>query len=233
MPGPMVHLIVLHRLSAALRDSGGPQNSAYADLLDEDPCSPYSNFGSVGPDFLFFSLREYGSIVGDVANTIFGIYDAFEPLIDFYEETVEPAITDLEDALAAADQAAFGGFFQGIGGIGGSAAALALSAVAKLVSDNVDLFYPFYPKTQKAEGELKEEENWYWFDFLHYRRTGDFASRLWSLAGNDRDLQRYVLGGPAENTTAGLDGDVGPTRCQPGPDTDRRSCSPRSWPRGV
>ncbi len=56
MPGPIVHMIVQQRLSSYLQEYGGEKGLKYAKILDDEPCSPYSSFGSMGPDFLFFSL---------------------------------------------------------------------------------------------------------------------------------------------------------------------------------
>lgn len=188
MPGPIVHLIVQQRLAAALRKAHGGKR--YADILTGEPCSPYAAFGSMGPDYLFFSLKEYGTPLDDIVNFIFGVYDAFQPLIDFYEQNIEPVVEDIEDAIAAADQALFQGLFAQIKQTSDQISAAALSAAAVVVTGNVDLFYPFYPKIQQGA----PENEWYWFDFLHYRRTGAFASRMMARAGSDAELQRYVLG---------------------------------------
>lgn len=190
MPGPIVHLIVQQQLSAHLRELGGIRGKELADFLDADPCSPYAAFGSMGPDFLFFSLKEYGTPLDEIVNFIFGVYDALEPLISFYEDNIEPVVNDIEDAIAAVDDALFQGLFQQIGDTAALLGTTALTAAAKVLTDNVDLFYPFYPKIQQGN----PEDEWYWIDFLHYRRTGQFASHMWQLAQGDDDLMRYVLG---------------------------------------
>jgi hypothetical protein len=187
MPGPIVHLIVAQQLHRHLQRAGG---DSYAELLTADRCSPYTSFGSMGPDFLFFSLKEYGTPLDELVNFTFGVYDAFEPLIDFYEENIEPVVDAFDDAIAAADDVLFGGLLQQISATADAASQTALAAVASALTSQVDFFYPFYPKIQEGAPEHK----WYWFDFLHYRRTGDFASQMWSLAGSDDDLKRYVLG---------------------------------------
>jgi len=187
MPGPIVHLVVAQQLSRQLMRSGG---EGYAAVLDADRCSPYTGFGSMGPDFLFFSLKEYGTPLDEMVNFVFGVYDAFEPLIDFYEDNIEPVVDAVDDAIAAVDEVLFKGLFQQISATAEAVQTTALTAVAAGIASHVDLFYPFYPKIQEGASE----DDWYWFDFLHYRRTGAFASEMWRLAGADEDLQRYVLG---------------------------------------
>lgn len=190
MPGIITHLIVQQRLHASLRELGGENGRDFSDLLQKDICSHYAGFGSIGPDFLFFSLKEYGTPLDELVNFIFGVYDAFEPLIDFYEDNIEPIKDSLEDAVAAVDQALFQGLFSQLKVTADLANSTALNAVAVIVTKNIDLFYPFYPKVQQGA----KEDEWYWFDFLHYRRTGRFCSTMWNLSKNDDDLRRYCLG---------------------------------------
>ena len=190
MPGPIVHLVVQQRLPAYLRELGGSEGARYADILQQDSCSPYAAFGSMGPDFLFFSLKEYGTALDELANFLFEVYDAIEPLIQFYEDKIEPVLSPIEHAVKTVDEALFQGLFRKIGDTGNQLASTALTAFGDMLTKNVDLFYLFYPKIQKGA----KESDWYWFDFLHYRRTGAFASHMWDLAKGDRALQSYVLG---------------------------------------
>lgn len=189
MPGPIVHLIVQQRMSEHLLGHGA-RGHELAALLDADPCSPYTGFGSMGPDFLFFSLAEYGTPLDELVNFVFSVYDALEPLIEFFEAVIAPVETAIDDAIAALDQALFQGLFGQIKDTAELLTTTALTAVGAIVTSQVDLFYPFYPKLQQGA----PEKEWYWFDFLHYRRTGRFASEMWNLAGGDDDLRRYVLG---------------------------------------
>ena len=106
MPGSIVHLVVQQRLANYLKDT---QAQPYAGLLLADACSPYAAFGSMGPDYLFFSLKEYGTPLDELANFIFGVYDSLRPLIDFCETYVEPVKQGLEDAVAAVDAVLFKG----------------------------------------------------------------------------------------------------------------------------
>jgi hypothetical protein len=187
MPGSIVHLVVQQRLPQYLRES---KATRYAELLLRDPCSRYTAFGSMGPDFLFFSLKEYGTPLSDLTNFIFGAYDSLRPLIEFYETYVEPVKQGLEDALSAADQAVFNGLLGQIRQTGQLLVTAAERSVEVLVVKKVDLFYPFYPKVQKGA----REDSWYWCDYLHYRRTGRFCSNMWKLSQSDDDLKRYCLG---------------------------------------
>jgi hypothetical protein len=190
VPGPIAHLVVEQRLSPYLRRLKEERGEPLAKLLEADPCSPYAGFGAQGPDFLIFSLKEYGTPLDELANFLFGVYDALRPLIEFYETTIEPVVDSIEDALAALDEVLFDSLFKQIGETATLITATAITAAEVVVTKNIDLFYPFYPKVQQG----KPENEWYWFDTLHYRRTGDFASNMWKLAQGNNDLMRYVIG---------------------------------------
>lgn len=188
MPGPIVHLIVQQRLARALHAE--PEGKELAKLLDSGGCDPFAAFGSMGPDYLFFSLKEYGTPLDELVHFLFGVYDAFRPLIDFYEKNIEPIVEDVEDAIDAVDDALFAGIFQQIDATSKLAVTTLLTAAAAGLTKGIDLFYGFYPKLQAGAAE----KDWYWFDFLHYRRTGEFCTSMWNNAKTDKDLRRYCLG---------------------------------------
>lgn len=190
MPGPIVHLLVQQRLATALRRSEGSRE--FVDLLSKEPCSPYAGFGSMGPDFLFFSLREYGDAIGDLSNFIFEVYDTIEPIIEFVEETIEPVKTAIDDAVSAVLPDELEALLAELGSTAGTLGSAMLAKLGEIVTNEVDLFYPFYPKLQQGA----PEDEWYWFDFLHYRRTGRFCSTMWRMVrdAGDPDLMRYCLG---------------------------------------
>jgi hypothetical protein len=65
MPGPIVHLIVQQRLADRLIRNAKAINLPpdLGNQLAADRCSPYAGSGSGGPDFLFFSMREYAPLL--------------------------------------------------------------------------------------------------------------------------------------------------------------------------
>jgi Zinc dependent phospholipase C len=188
MPGPIVHLIVQQRLATSLRRS--ERGAGFAKLLEAEPCSPYAGFGAQGPDFLFFSLREYGSAIGDLSNFIFSVYDTIEPIIEFVEDAIEPIKTAIDDVVSAVLPDELEALLKELGETADTLGSAVLGKLGEIVTNEVDLFYPFYPKIQAGAPET----DWYWFDFLHYRRTGTFCSNMFKLAQGDDDLVRYCLG---------------------------------------
>lgn len=193
MPGPIVHLIVQQRMAQGIRHADdSPKGLFFSQLLEEDLCSPYAGFGSMGPDFLFFSVKEYGDGLATLVNAIFDVYNAMKPFIDFYKEHVEPVQKEIDKITTFIDQTFFEGLFGQLKAVTGTMKDTLLLAAGNLLTNTIDPFYLFFPKLQAGAPET----DWYWFDFLHYRRTGDFCTKLWEMAGasGDKDLMRYALG---------------------------------------
>ena len=192
-----MHLVVQQRLSRALANT--PGGGGYSAALDEDPCSPYAAFGSMGPDFLFFTTREYGQGIEEtfgvnpvqgLVDFVFGVYDALEPLREFNDQYIVPIQVAIDQNVTQPLDDLLQGLISSVQHTAALLRGTVDAAVAAVVTDEVDFFYPFFPKLQRG----KPESKWYWFDLLHYRRTGQFCNRLFTLAGNDRDLQRYAIG---------------------------------------
>lgn len=191
MPGPIVHLIVQQRLPWRL---GSIQGGLYfGGKLASDMCSPYSAFGSIGPDFLFFSRKQQGQQLDDFTKFLFDVYDRLEPLIKFQEQKIDPVAAKIDLILTQkiqGNEPQLKALLQDIKVTAQASIQSSLLVTEVVATGATDFFFPFYPRVQQGEPESK----WYWSDFLHQRRTGQFASRLWHLAGSDADLQRYAIG---------------------------------------
>lgn len=188
MPGTITHLIIQQMLPSYLMEFD--KSTKFSALLEEDPRSTYTAFGSMGPDFLFFSMNEYGEAIENLVGFIFGVYDSLEPLINFYEENIEPVKQKIDDAISSLDKILFDGLITQIGDTADLISTAALTAAEAILVKNIDLFYPFKPYIQRG----KEEKEWYWVDYLHYRRTGQFCSEMWRQSSQNEDLQRYCIG---------------------------------------
>lgn len=190
MPGPISHLIIQQRLPGALENLGGDPGRQLAATLRRDPCSPYTAFGAQGADFLFFSLKEYEGPADELFNTVFDVYDALRPLIDFYDHSLAPLVEQIEEAVIESLDDVFDGAVSAMQATIDQLMTTLTTAGAAVFVDNVDLFHPLKPRVQMG----RNEDHWYWTDMLHTRRPGAFVSNLWKLAGRDEDLQRYVIG---------------------------------------
>ena len=190
MPASITHLIIQQRMKNNL-------NPPFKALLNGFETNPYANFGSIGPDFLFFTIKEYGIQGTDnYLNMLFKFYDALEPFIEFknkIDDKVEENIIDpIENFAISIDQNFFNGIFTELKNTGALLSSALISSLSDVVVAEIDFFYPFYPRIQQG----CPENEWYWFDFLHYRKTGKFCSNMWQIANaqNNDNLKRYCLG---------------------------------------
>jgi hypothetical protein len=207
MPKYAIHHIVLYdALGKLLVDPNSRARDAGETLLRH---MPLSNLGSIGPD-LFFWAPDY-----EIVDRLYSLYKNYADLKRLYNQVVQP-IRDIHDLVhepidavvgtlaphsvalieqmlaqihttadmfrATASTGLFAGVIEGVD--------LMTNAVGFPSAASV-LFQAFKPPLQDG----LSEERWYWFDMLHYRRTGDFGRRLVENARNGTPQQRaYAYG---------------------------------------
>jgi hypothetical protein len=190
MPKYGIHHIVLKEAITELYASGNNAAIRAADIILSE--LPSALIGSIGPD-LFFWGPDYS-----IVKKLYKLYQNIEKVVDTYNKVVKPIreikdavvepVEDLVETLAPStidlikkaleeiEEAAslfksaigtelFAGVLQG---------ANLLTDAAGIASLSHDFFQMFVPDLQGN----KDEKDWYWFDMLHYRRTGNFAKNL-------------------------------------------------------
>lgn len=93
----------------------------------------------MGPDYLFFSLREHGTPLDELANFIFKVYDALEPFIEFYEENIEPVVEDIENGITPIADFLTGGLYTQIKDTAELMSSTALTAVGAMITRSLIL----------------------------------------------------------------------------------------------
>jgi hypothetical protein len=163
--------------------------------------------GAIGPD-VFFWAPDY-----DVVKKLYRLYKNLEEIHDQYEAVVEPLrkirdaigepvkqtlqqalphsyetvvnlVKELERTSKACKAALSTGLLAGV--IEGANLVTDARSLPPLATQ---FFQEFIPDLQHN----RPEQNWYWFDMLHYRRTGDFARKLLKDAPGDRS-RAYAYG---------------------------------------
>jgi len=200
MPKYGVHEIVL---SKAIKKCSG---YAVSDILSNN--RDIAMLGAIGPD-LFFWAPDY-----PVVQVFMDIYKAINEMNKAYNDIVGPIVGPFEEAAdAIEEQLVELGLDDTVALIkktreelektkdalqstlttGALATALRgtnlLTDMASLPGVLETIFMEFTPRRQYNE----PENNWYWFDMLHYRNTGDFAHCLVKYA-NSPEQQAYALG---------------------------------------
>jgi hypothetical protein len=211
MPKYGIHGIVISKAIDALNRAG----SAPETCSDMTNHRPFAMMGALGPD-IFFWAPDY-----EVVEKLYPLYKNLEKLLEIYNAITKPirqikeAVVDFLDAvLRTIDPVRYelvkklviemketSQLFRASVSTGLFSGVLTLSdfitEIASLPRLTSQLFNLFVPPLQKQmeNHQMHDVKTWYWFDMLHYRRTGRFASELITRARNGSPRQRaYAYG---------------------------------------
>lgn len=175
-----------------------------------------ANLGAIGPD-LFFWGPDYWFV-----QKLKEIYNGYDAILKAYKAVTLPideAIKAAGDAIDMVTPATYAindlfvqkveettKLFSAVVASGALSAALGglnlLTDAAGIPSVLTGIFDEFKPPRQ----DNKKEPDWYWFDMLHYRRTGAFARNLIEGARNGSDRQRAYAYGYLSHVATDLTG---------------------------
>jgi hypothetical protein len=154
----------------------------------------YYKMGSIGPD-LFFFAPDYDAILYPSILLPFA-RDVVQPIRDVYEDIIGPVVKIIDDVEEGVDAVldevtcnAASTVNDRVDAINESLAGLRDSFMAYIFSESFNMFDMMRPPMQNG----KDEREWYWFDMLHYRRTGDFLQKMWDNSTTD-EQKAFVLG---------------------------------------
>ena len=222
MPGPALHHMIADRLSGRIGGGGGLGGTLsaaeYADLqalLSDPKRLPYYFLGCQGPDFLFFNTKDINPTLKDLVGAYYDVYDFIER---FKRDLIAIVPQPVLDALAAFDEAAnavvtssstlteLQELFEDMQQVVDGLSAVLLEAVKRFVSEFA-LFdvmsHPYrdgVPPGPKPAGfsvpaeRAKAKNEWWWFDAMHYRKTGKVAAKLLESTRPDSPLHLYAIG---------------------------------------
>jgi len=205
MPKYGVHHIVIKEAIPELHASGNNSATQAADIMQSELSSAY--IGSVGPD-LFFWGPDY-----EVVDKLYKLYKNIEDAVALYNKVVGPVrkikdavgepVEDLVETLAPNTidmirhllnevketnelfKSAIGtGLLAGV--VEGADLLTDAAGIEPLAHQFFQMFVPHLQHNKK-------EEEWYWFDMLHYRNTGAFA---WNLvnAASQKAQKAFAFG---------------------------------------
>jgi hypothetical protein len=203
MPGPAIHHLIAKKLKQnILSGSGLGANADYSklqSLLSDSKNFPYLFLGCQGPDFLFFNTKDWTSLpLGDAVKLYYEVYDFIEDFKKKVKEIVPQPVIDALDALgAAADEVVSNSstltelqqLFSDMQQVVDALMASLMEMIKKFITDfNLyDLLAHPY-----RDGQVKGE--WWWFDAMHYRKTGEYANALLQKTSPDSPLHLYAIG---------------------------------------
>ena len=206
MPKYGVHTIVLSEAIEKLASSSDPFDLEARSLLLNHP--GIANLGAIGPDIFFWApdyeiIRKLYRLYSNIAGIIKAFNDLVQPMKDLVDATVdvladtvgvlapgvkamiEGVIAEVEETKQLFDAwlttGLFDGVVEGFNFIGNTTGLHSVSA---------KLFNSFKPPLQ----DNLPVADWYWFDMLHYRRTGDFARNLVVLSEGSPIPRAFAYG---------------------------------------
>jgi hypothetical protein len=203
MPKYGIHQITLQKTIEKLRQSNQSNERVIGNNLQIN--NGLSNLGAIGPD-LFFWAPDY-----ELADKLFNFYDEYRKVIDIYNQVVAP-IETIKQAAGDVVDATVGSLAPSsieliklsLDKVRETATDLKTALSSQLLFGLLginDLFYQmglipnltnslfntFAPtlQSQLNSGATIDISSWYWFDLLHYRRTGLFGQNLINNSTND------------------------------------------------
>ncbi len=211
MPGPAVHYIIGQLLSHsnklyhphARHDPAYYLDAKTRAILKEFP--EYLSVGTLGPDFLFFNTKDWPMgehlpvrMMVKAAKALATLEDEIEKsfpiLIKIHElkKKAEKEIRDRADEVIdnSPTLSAIRLLFKDLGAIMELMGAIVNNGLKDFVTSNVDIFGLLTHPIQDCD----KKEDWWWFDILHYRRSGQFAKYLIDHSRHQPSHMAYAIG---------------------------------------
>ncbi len=198
MPGPAIHHIVAKEVVKTLKAKLEPSYHPFLDKLDGEFASAFL-LGCQGPDFLFFNTKDIDPALKKFIDLYLDITDFIEDLKKQIKDLIPQALKDAADTLEEvyddieARSSTLQEISQLVNEIKNLLSILTTTLTAKLeefITDNAELFDLLKNPIQDGQ----DFDDWWWFDTLHYRRTGKFAQALLDNSTSGTIEHAYALG---------------------------------------
>jgi hypothetical protein len=203
MPGPALHHMIAERLKARIQANKGlgeslsaTEYAALQALLADPKNLPYLFVGCHGPDPFFFFTKDLNPTVGKFVE----IYNDVGDFIREFEKTLLSAVPQpVLDALAGFEEAAneviedsalLSEIQQTFENLNAT-----LSAFASVLTEAVKAYvteFNVYDLVEHPYRDGAREGEWWWFDAMHYRRTGRFTEAMLE-ASRDMSSPRHLF----------------------------------------
>ena len=196
MPGPAVHHLISDEVAKRIHALNLTPDAAK--LLAD--FAPYLHFGAQGPDPLFFNTKDLSPELRTLVRLYFDAVDFMEDFKKEILKIIPPELIAAVETLEAVwdNVAARSSTITEIQQLlGESQALLGLlqstlqQAAIKYLTDTVNVFNQLKHPIQDVG---QPHDIWWWFDTLHYRRTGQFAQTLLKNANPGTAEHAYAIG---------------------------------------
>lgn len=210
MPGPAVHYIIGQLLSGETTkvDRAVLSNDYYFDentrsILKQHP--DYLNVGTLGPDFLFFNTKDwpYGenipvrkiieltSILSSIEHELKKAYPVLIDVVELkkeFEETVGETVDEIIESSTTLSNIRL--LLNDVKAIMTLVGSIVTEGIKDFGTSNLNI----YDWLSHPIQDCQNKSDWWWFDTLHYRRSGQFANYLINNSRNNPKLLAYSIG---------------------------------------
>ena len=150
--------------------------------------------GCIAPD-IYFLAPDISEEQRDILYWLVDLYDqVIRPILGIYEDYIKPVEEGIEDLTEPVDDIlcnAFSSLAEDGEDLISEAKNAMYTFLGALAAKTINFFELFTPPIQ--EGKLENE--WFWFDMLHYRYTSDYVLNLIrKLPGPDHPRNTYEIG---------------------------------------
>lgn len=205
MPGPAIHHIIAEELKNRISAENPRErinlfddpmnNRKIQELLSQPENLPYYYLGCQGPDFLFFNTQDWPGGLS-LPKFLMNLNEMLENFENKIEKAIPPSVVSaLEDVeqlandIPGVSEARI--FLNEVSGLLDAFSQTLIEGLKAVALNGVAFEILTHPY---RDGE--EPEGWWWFDILHYRKTGEFVKTLIENTKDDLDspLILYALG---------------------------------------
>ncbi len=195
MPGWYIHMETATMLAKRLQAADLPPDATITPLDAQhlgEIAHEWRNYlaaGAIGPD-IFFLLPDFkgdtGNVLLTVTNWVLSVWDTLDSeFVSKWEKWAQPAIDGVGDVLNQAT----GGVLAELG----QALQELSSAITDAVLDLLSQLYDWFGLLTSGVPQGFDDSAFYWSDMFHYRKTYEFAHRLYHNASNDQQ-RAFAIG---------------------------------------
>ncbi len=194
MSGPAIHYIVAKEVNRYLSKLSDRILISHIKQEMED-YSNYMHAGTLGPDFLFFNPKDIELASGMPISNLATAYKDVSVFVQEFKEKIDKIIKPIREAKDRIERASsltseINDLVNQIHQLVGALHSTVEAKVQLYIIESHNLFQMLGHPIQNGDNPTK----WWWFDRLHYRRTGEFAEFLLKKAEPGNNLHAYALG---------------------------------------
>jgi hypothetical protein len=183
MPTAGTHITILERLA----DTG-----KFDDIIgrNADPTKfTFAKLGAIGPD-IFYALMDYGPELQNFANFMSKLAGSIECITSLTKD-IDTKLKDVEDGITLGTSKVFRDAVEEFQQTFGLVVALIHQGLmAWVIQQGVNLFPIFEARRQQD----RPRTSWFWADYLHYVRTGQFVRELFVQSAGKPYFRAFAYG---------------------------------------